>query len=124
VKKDLAATMEQIFLFLGAHYTFQSPLFRHERHVGWHEPYLSLRGRRLRDSPGMRMIGKLLATNVLFAMKNILLRPFSESAPSMDLPVDLKRRIDERLHAEVQLLRQLAGLPLPSLTRDQVSHSN
>lgn len=116
--KERAATMRQIFSFLGAEPEFKSPLFQHQRHVGWHEPYLSPRGRRLRDSRPVEKIGQLLPPNVFSALKNILLRPFSGPAPSTELPPDVKNRIDEKLSAEVQLLRHLTGLPLSSLGCD------
>lgn len=109
-------TLRNIFTFLGAHPAFQSPLFRHRRNVGWHEPYLSPLGRRLGDCRPMQKLGRLLPPNVFAALKNVLLRPFSVSAPSADLPPDTKKRIDEKLLAEVQLLRRLTGLPLRSLT--------
>lgn len=115
LKKDRSATMQQIFSFVGADPGFKSALFYHKRHVGWHEPFLSLRGRRLRDSRAVSKIGRLLPPSIFSAMKNLLLRPFSVPAPSTDLPPDIKKRIDEKLSAEVGLLRRLTGLPLRSL---------
>lgn len=116
LKAERGLTMRKIFTFLGADDAFKSPFFRHRRHVGWHEPYLGPRGRRLSASRPMQKIGRLLPPNVFAALKNVLLRPFAVPAPSTDVPPDFKKRIDEKLFAEVQLLRRLTGLPLRSLT--------
>ena len=124
LKKDRVATMRQVLSFLGVDSGFTSPLFHYKRHVGWHEPYLSPRGRCLRDSRPMKKIRRLLSPNVFSALKNILLRPFSGPVPSTELAADVKKRIDEKLFEEVQLLRRLTGLPLRSLTADGSSQDS
>lgn len=116
LKNDRATTMRNVFSFLGADPAFKSPLFHHQRHIGWHQPFLSPRGRWIENSRFMRKISHLLPHNVFTALKNVLLRPFSVSAPSTELPPDLKSQIDEKLLEEAQLLRRLTGLPLASLT--------
>lgn len=123
LKNDRATTMRNIFFFLGADPAFRSPLFHHQRHIGWHEPYLGPRGRRIENSQLMKKVSQSLPHNIFTALKNVLLRPFSVSAPSTELPPDLKNRIDGKLFEEVQLLRRLTGLPLHSLTPAALSQN-
>jgi len=116
LKNDRAKTMRNVFSFLEVDPVFRSPLFHHQRHIGWHEPYLSPFGRRIENSRLMQTVGRSLPHNIFTALKNVLLRPFSVSAPSTELPPDLQSQIDEKLLEEAQLLRRLTGLPLASLT--------
>jgi len=117
LKNERTATMRNIFTFLGADPTFKSPLFHHQRHIGWHEPFLTQRGQCILDSRPMKTISRFLPPNIFAMLKNILLRPFSGPAPSTELPPETRKRIDEKLAAEVRLLRRLTGQPLPSLSR-------
>lgn len=113
--EDRLATLKKIFRFLAVDADFQSPLFHHRRHVGWHEPYLTPFGHRLLSSHPLQALKRKLPRNVFDLFRNIALRPFSTSPPPTDLPADFETGLRNDLSREMDLLRELSGQPLPSL---------
>lgn len=113
--EDRLATLKKIFRFLAVDPDFQSPLFRHRRHVGWHEPYLTPFGHRLLSSHPLQALKRRLPRNVFDLFRNIALRPFSGPPPPTVLPADFETGLRNDLSREMDLLRELSGQPLPSL---------
>lgn len=115
LKEHRAATLAMIFQFLGADPGFQTPLFRHERYIGSHQPFPSATGRRIMNSRFMKAAERVVLAQVFYHLRNLLLWPFSMPQPSLDLAGGVEARLRQELKAEVELARELSGLPLPSL---------
>jgi hypothetical protein len=108
-------TLQKIFRFLGVDPDFVSPLFRHRRHIGWHEPYLTPLGHRMLSSYPLQTMKRILPRNVFDLFRNIALRPFSTLPPATELSADFERSLRQNLAQEMDLLRNLSGQSLPSL---------
>lgn len=115
LQNERSSTLRSIFRFLGAAPDFSSPLFYHKRRVSWHEPYLNPLGRRILCTPPFQMLRKILPANLFSLFRNILFRPFSESAPSTILSDELEKQLRRKFANEISVLRQLTGMPLESL---------
>jgi hypothetical protein len=108
-------TLRKIFRFLAVEPEFYSPLFRHRRHVSWHEPYLTPFGHRLLSSSALRAAKCVLPRNVFDLFRNIAFRPFSTSPPPTNLSKEFECDLRKHLAQEVSLLRELSAQPLASL---------
>lgn len=109
------ATLQGVFKFLGVDATFESVMFRHKRYVGRRQPFPTAQGRAIMQSRAVRLLETFSSPQVFYHLRNLILLPFSESAPSLSLPGELAEEITADFAREVQSVRQLAGLELPSL---------
>ena len=108
-------TLAKIFGFIGANADFSSPLFRMQLFVGIKARFPNQIGRRIQESRTMRWAKTVLPAGVFHHFRNLLLLPFAEAPPSVELPAHTEQHLKSVLRNEVTLLRQLTGLKLDSL---------
>lgn len=109
------ATLQGVFDFLGVDAAFESVMFRHKRHVGRRQPFPTKQGRAIMQSGVMRFLESAMSPQVFYHLRNLLLLPFSDPAPSLALPAELEKEIMADFSREVRSLRKLSGLALASL---------
>ncbi len=109
------ATLQGVFQFLGVDSSFESVMFRHKRYVGWRQPFPTARGRAIMQSRALRFLESSTSAQVFYHLRNLILLPFSEPAPSLALRGELAREITAEFAREVQSVRRLADLELSSL---------
>lgn len=108
-------TLERIFCFLGVSPDFRSPLFSHKRHVAaWHA-YPNAAGRRVLNSRLMMLLGHRLSKPIFYHFRNTLMYFFATPRPSTSLTANEYQILMDELSCEMNLLRELTGLPLESL---------
>lgn len=115
---DRMGALRRIFRFIGARESFYTPLFLHRRNVGRLENVPSPIGRRIVLSKSMQVLERTLHGGIFYHLRNLVIAPFSVPPPVTTLPDAKKRELDTLFRNEVALLRQLTGLPLPSLGSD------
>ena len=108
-------TLAKIFQFLGADENFSSPFFRMRLFVGVKARFPNRTGRRIQNSRLMQLAKSTLPAGVFHHFRNLVLLPFGEPPPSVELPPSIEQRLKAVLRDEVALLRRLTGLKLDSL---------
>lgn len=108
-------TLARILHFIGADPGFNSPLFRMRLFVGGKARFPSWTGRRILASRPMQLAKTNLPAGVFHHLSNLVLLPFGEPPPPVDLPPRVEQRLKSILRDEVALLRRLTGLRLASL---------
>jgi hypothetical protein len=107
--------LRRIFDFLGVDADFSTPLFHHRRNVTAHQRIPNAAGRRILNSRPMGWLNKILPDFLFYHFRNLVLLPFGEPPPSVELPPRTEQRVKSVLRDEVALLRQLTGQKLDSL---------
>ena len=113
--RNRSCALQRIFCFLGVDSSFSTPLFHHQRNISAHQRIPNALGQRILDSRGMSSAKKILPDFLFYHLRNIVLLPCSAKLPSMELPQDMRRAIQNRFFGEVRRLRQLSGQSLVSL---------
>jgi hypothetical protein len=113
--RQRSCALARIFDFLGVESTFSTPLFQHRRNVTAHQRIPNALGRRILDSLVMRWAKRILPDFLFYHLRNVTIFPCSVEPPSMELPENMEREIQDRFFAEVNLLRKLSGQTLASL---------
>lgn len=108
-------TMERIFRFLGVSPEFRSPLFFHKRNAAAWQVYPNATGRRILKSQLMLLLQRRLPNPIFYHLRNALMYFFAAPRPSTHLPANEHQILMEELRREMNLLRELTGLPLKSL---------
>ncbi|HSE52835.1 MAG TPA: hypothetical protein VLB00_11660, partial [Gemmatimonadales bacterium] len=75
------------------------------------------RGVRLLRSAPLRLLQWGLPRPAFWKVRRLVLRPFAGSPPPATLSPEVEASLRAEYRAEVALLRELSGLPLPSLER-------
>ena len=109
------ATMVEVFRFLGVDEGFSTPLFHHRRNVSKGQMFPSPMGRAVLDSRAMQAVRRHVPPQVFYHLRNAVTLPFRVAPPSTELPEAVERRLREEMRSEMQMLRELTGLALPSL---------
>jgi hypothetical protein len=109
------ATMARIFQFLGVGDGFRSDAFAEEYNVHSDKLFPDARGVRLLRSAPMRFAQWVLPRRRYLRLRRRLLRRFAGDPPSTALSPGIEAALRQEYRAEVALLRELSGLPLPSL---------
>lgn len=115
LKERREACLRVVFNFLGVDPSFTSAKFNKLRNEGRRQPQASPTGIALARSRPMRWLHRALPMPLYWRLERLLQRPFLVPAPDLTLPWEEERRLKARLRAEVDLVRELSGLPLPSL---------
>jgi len=110
-RESLAA----VFRFLGVDDRFWSRRFERRVYVGGRRPWVSPLGERIRDAAPMKMLRRRLPPSIFYHVDNLLSAPFARPEPSLTLSPPEAAGLVARLQADVDLLRRLTGLALPSL---------
>lgn len=108
-------TLAEVFRFLEVDPSFWCDWYERTVFDGARSPFLSPRGKRLRDSTPMRWLRRSLSDRVAFHVDNLILSPFAVPPPPTELPPTLLEDVIDRLREETALLRRLTGQPLESL---------
>jgi len=108
-------TMAKVFRFLGVDDRFWCSWYGRQVFVGSRCPCVSPRGARLRDSAPVQFLRSRLSPAVFYHVENLLLSPFRVPEPALEVPPGHAADVVSRLQREVDLLRRLTALELPSL---------
>ncbi len=108
-------SLASVFRFLGVDDRFWSAGFDRQVFVGSSRPHVSPRGAKVRDSAAMAMFRRRLSKSAFYHIERLLLGPFLIPDPPLDLPHALATEVVASMMAEMNLLRDLTGLRLPSL---------
>jgi len=108
-------TLGAVFRFLGVDGDFWCSRYASKIFVGARRPIVSPLGERIRDSAILEAVRSRLSPSVSYTVESLLLSPFRTEAPSLALPPDVAAEVVPAMRAEMDLLRELAGQPLPSL---------
>jgi len=114
------ATLQRIFRFLGVDDAFVTPRFHLVRHVGESEVFPTPLGMRLDRSRLMRHASRMLPSGVHHHLRNLVLSPFPAAPPSTALPEAKESELASLFRVQVELLRKLTGLSLPSLSLPEI----
>jgi len=112
---DRDETLTRVFEFLGIDPTFRSPSFERRLNESKRRRFPTATGYQILQSRWMEIARRRLPFTVQESLRNLVLLPFSEAVPSKELPPAVKQPLLEHYRREVDLARQLSGLPLPSL---------
>lgn len=111
-RESLAA----VFRFLGIDDRFWCAEYERRVYVGSRRPFVSPLGARVRDSAPLRFLRSRMPPSVFYHVENLALGPFAVPPPSLDLPPGQAAEVVARWRSDLDLLRRLTGLDLPSLT--------
>ena len=108
-------TMAAIFRFLGVDDRFRSAGFTEEHNTNADRMFPSAGGVRLLRSTPMKLLQWGLPRRAFWKVRKLALRPFRGSPPPASLSPGVEASLRAEYQGEVALLRDLSGLPLPSL---------
>lgn len=109
-------SLAAVFRFLGIDDRFWCRQFERRIFVGSRRPFVSPLGSRVRDSAAVRFLRHRMPESVFYHVENLLLRPFKLPEPPADLPPRRAAEVVALLESEMDLLRDLTGQRLPSLS--------
>ena len=108
-------SLASVFRFLGVDDRFWSAGFDRRVFVGSSRPHVSPLGTRVRDSAAMAQLRRRLSNSAFYHVERVLLAPLRIPDPPLTLPPTQATAIVASMTAEMNLLRDLTGLQLPSL---------
>jgi len=116
---DLATRRDQamaaIFRFLGVDDSFCCEGFAEEYNVNADKTFPDARGVRLLRSAPVKLLQWALPRRAFWKVRRALLRPFAGDPPPATLSPGVEASLRAEYQGEVALVRELSGLPLPSL---------
>jgi hypothetical protein len=119
---DLATRRDQamatIFRYLGVDDTFCSQGFAEEYNTNADRMFPDARGVRLLRSAPMMLLQWALPRRAFWKVRRLVLRPFAGTPPPATLSPGVEASLRAEYRREVALVRELSGLPLPSLDRE------
>jgi hypothetical protein len=111
-----AETLRRVFAFLGVRESFHDPRFASVKHVSESKRRLSARGKRLAALPASAL-GQKLPPRVRRLAWRLLSHPFSSPMETPVVAPDLRRRLLDRLHVDVERFHELTGQPVDAWLR-------
>ena len=111
-----AETLRRVFAFLGVRESFHDPRFAAVKHLSESKRRLSARGKRLAALPASAL-GQKLPPRVRRLAWRLLSHPFSSPMEAPAVAPDLRRRLLDRLHVDVERFHQLTGQPVDAWLR-------
>jgi hypothetical protein len=108
-------TMASIFRFLGVDHGFSSEGFSGEYNSNADKTFPDARGVRLLRSAPVRLLQWALPRRAFWKVRRALMAPFAGDPPPASLSPGVEASLRAEYQDEVALLRELSGLPLPSL---------
>ena len=108
-------TMASIFRFLGVADSFRSRGFSEEYNSNADKTFPDEPGVRLLRSAPVKLLQWALPRRAFWKVRRMLLRRFAGNPPPATLSPGVEASLRAEYQGEVALLRELSGLPLPSL---------